>query len=199
MAGISLFGYKLPHREAAVVGLTGQRGMDMVNPAVSRPARHEHDLKTLVHRDRNHPSVLMWSIGNEIDYPNDPYCHPSFTTMTGNNDANKPAAERMYNPAKPNMERLAVLAAMLADEVKQEDPTRPVTAAAAFPELSSYLGFLDSLDVVGYNYKEQFYEEDHKRFPEKPFFGSEKRPHHGSMESRAGQREHFRPVPVDRH
>ena len=147
--------------------------MDMVNPAVSRSARHEHDLKTLVRRDRNHPSVLMWSIGNEIDYPNDPYCHPSFTTMTGNNDANKPAAERMYNPAKPNMERLAVLAAMLADEVKQEDPTRPVTAAAAFPELSSYLGFLDSLDVVGYNYKEQFYEEDHKRFPEKPFFGSE--------------------------
>ena len=133
MAGISLFGHKLPHREAAVVGLTGQRGMDMVNPAVSRPARHEHDLKTLVRRDRNHPSVLMWSIGNEIDYPNDPYCHPSFTTMTGNNDANKPAAERMYNPAKPNMERLAVLAAMLADEVKQEDPTRPVTAAAAFP------------------------------------------------------------------
>lgn len=126
-------GHKLPYREAAVVGLTGQRGMDMVNPAVSRPARHEHDLKTLVRRDRNHPSVLMWSIGNEIDYPNDPYCHPSFTTMTGNNDANKPAAERMYNPAKPNMERLAVLAAMLADEVKQEDPTRPVTAAAAFP------------------------------------------------------------------
>ena len=29
------------------------------------------------------------------------------------------------------------------------------------------------MDVVGYNYKEQYYEEDHKRFPEKPFFGSE--------------------------
>ena len=137
------------------------------------PQWHEHDLKTLVRRDRNHASVIMWSIGNEIDYPNDPYCHPSFSTMTGNNDANKPAAERMYNPAKPNMERLAVLAAMLAKEVKEEDVTRPVTAAAAFPELSSRLGFLDSLDVVGYNYKEQFYEEDHKRFPQKPFFGSE--------------------------
>lgn len=137
------------------------------------PQCQEHDLRTLVRRDRNHASVIMWSIGNEIDYPNDPYCHPSFTTMTGNNDANKPAAERMYNPAKPNMERLAVLAAMLAKEVKLEDDTRPVTAAAAFPELSSHLGFLDSLDVVGYNYKEQFYEEDHKRFPQKPFFGSE--------------------------
>lgn len=137
------------------------------------PQCQEHDLKTLIRRDRNHASVIMWSIGNEIDYPNDPYCHPSFTTMTGNNDANKPAAERMYNPAKPNMERLSALAAMLAKEVKEEDATRPVTAAVAFPELSSYLGYLDSLDVVGYNYKEQYYEEDHKRFPEKPFFGSE--------------------------
>ena len=67
MAGISLFGYKLPHREAAVVGLTGQRGMDMVNPAVSRPARHEHDLKTLVRRDPNHPSALVWGEGNGME------------------------------------------------------------------------------------------------------------------------------------
>ena len=137
------------------------------------PEWHEHDLKTLIRRDRNHASVILWSIGNEIDYPNDPYCHPRFTTMTGNNDANKPEAERMYNPAKPNMERLAPLAAMLAKEVKEEDDTRPVTAAVAFPELSSYLGYLDHLDVVGYNYKEEYYEQDHKRFPEKPFFGSE--------------------------
>ena len=73
----------------------------------------------MIRRDRNHPCVMMWSIGNEIDYPNDPYCHPSFTTMTGNNDANKPAQERMYNPAKPNMERLTKLAAMLADEARE--------------------------------------------------------------------------------
>lgn len=26
------------------------------------------------------------------------YCHASFTTMTGNNDADKPAEERQYNP-----------------------------------------------------------------------------------------------------
>ena len=64
----------------------------------------------MVLRDRNHPSVIMWSIGNEIDYPNDPYCHPLFGEMTGNNDANKPASERMYNPDKPNMEQLAPVA-----------------------------------------------------------------------------------------
>lgn len=137
------------------------------------PEWHERDLKALVMRDRNHASIIMWSIGNEIDYPNDPYCHPLFGSMTGNNDKNKPEAERSYDENKPNAERLSVLANMLANIVKQVDTTRPVTAAVAFPELSTQIGFIDSLDVVGYNYKEHLYQQDHLRFPLKPFIGSE--------------------------
>ncbi len=137
------------------------------------PQWHERDLTDLVRRDRNHPSVLLWSIGNEIDYPNDPYCHPSFAAMTGNNDANKPPEERQYNPNRPNAERLPALAAQLAAIVKKSDDSRPVTLAAAFPELSAGLGFLDSMDVAGYNYKENLYTEHHAKYPDKPFLGSE--------------------------
>jgi len=137
------------------------------------PLWHRKDMEDMIIKNRNHPSIIMWSIGNEIDYPNDPYAHPLFTKMAGNNDANKPKQEMMYSPDKQNMERLAVIASELAGIIKKLDPTRPVLLAAAFPELSSQLGFFDSLDIVGYNYKEHLYEADHRRFPMLPILGSE--------------------------
>ncbi|MFD4960376.1 glycoside hydrolase family 2 TIM barrel-domain containing protein [Microbacterium sp. NPDC058389] len=137
------------------------------------PQWHERDLVATIQAHRHHPSVIAWSIGNEVDYPNDPYASPLFDEMTGNNDANKPAAERVYDPSRPDVRRLTTLARRLAGITRRADPSRPVTFAAAFPELSSRTGLFEELDVVGYNYKEHLYEDDHERFPDVPFLGSE--------------------------
>jgi beta-galactosidase/beta-glucuronidase len=136
-------------------------------------AWHERDLSNMVEAHRNHPSIIAWSIGNEIDYPNDPYASALFAEMTGNNDARKTARQRTYDPNRPDARRLPTVARRLIDVVKARDTTRPVTLGAAYPELSSRTGLTELFDVIGYNYKEHLYEDDHARFPNLPILGSE--------------------------
>ncbi len=137
------------------------------------PMWHKADLEAMVLRDRNHPSVILWSIGNEIDYPNDPYVTPLFDEALGNNDANKPVQERRYDDKKPDARRLTTVAKRLVEIVRAVDKTRPVLSALSFPELSTKTGFFDVLDIAGYNYREHFYEQDHAKYPDKVILGSE--------------------------
>lgn len=116
------------------------------------------DVQDMVRRDRNHPSIILWSVGNEIDYANDPFSHP----VLGDR----------YNPANPPAEQLVTCAKPLVAAVKALDD-RPVTAALATVAMSDAVGLPEVLDVVGYNYQESRYADDHRKYPKRVIYGSE--------------------------
>ena len=101
---------------------------------------HEKDLKAMVHRDRNHPSVFIWSIGNEV-----------------------------------MDQRNVVMTKHLADIVRAEDRTRPVSNGYNDPDGGREVGAVEGLDVMGVNY---FFSQQPKwdadaRYKNKPTIGSE--------------------------
>ncbi len=129
---------------------------------------YEKDLGDMVLRDRNHPSIIMWSIGNEIDYPNDPY-----TDSILNTGRNPQIYGKGYLPDHPPARRLGELSKLLVAVVKKQDASRPVTAALAGVVMSNTTTFPENLNVVGYNYQEYRYNDDHKTYPTRVIYGSE--------------------------
>jgi beta-galactosidase len=128
----------------------------------------DRDVADMVLRARNHPSIIMWSIGNEIDYPNDPYTHEVLNT-----GRNPQIYGKGYLPDHPAASGLTPIARQLAKAVKAVDQTRPVTAALAGVVMSNEVGYPEELDVVGYNYQEYRYADDHKKYPNRIIYGSE--------------------------
>ena len=130
----------------------------------------EQDVKDMVLRDRNHPSIFLWSIGNEVDYPNDPYSHP----ILDGSSISQPMYGG-YKPDQPNAERLGTIAQKLAATVRSADLSRPVTGALAGVVMSNETAYPSALDVVGYNYTEDRYQKDHQLYPMRVIYGSENR------------------------
>ncbi len=131
----------------------------------------DRDVADMVRRDRCHPSIFLWSIGNEVDYPNDPYSHP---VLNGDGSFNQPMYGG-YKPDQPNAERIGIIAQRLARIVKDIDPSRPTTGALAGVVMSNATAYPSAVDVVGYNYTESRYDEDHLAYPQRIIYGSENR------------------------
>lgn len=128
----------------------------------------ERDVRDMVLRDRNHPCVFLWSVGNEVDYPNDPYSHPVLNGTT----INQPMFGG-YKPDAPKAERIGMIAQRLADVIRSSDKSRPVTGALAGVVMSNQTIYPDVIDVVGYNYTENRYAQDHAEYPKRVIYGSE--------------------------
>lgn len=130
----------------------------------------ERDITDMVRRDRNHPSIFLWSIGNEVDYPNDPYSHPIL-------DGSKISQPMFggYKKDAPDAMRIGMIAKRLADCVRAVDTSRPTTGAWAGVVMSNQTEYSKAIDVVGYNYTEDRYDEDHATYPNRVIYGSETR------------------------
>lgn len=110
----------------------------------------EKDIESMVLRDRNHPSVIIWSIGNEIKE---------------RADSSGLAITRILSEKIKALDATRPVTAAICGFWDNPGKEWPETAAA-----------FDLLDLGGYNYKWQQYEADHAEYPERIMVGTESVP-----------------------
>ena len=133
---------------------------------------HEKDLHDFILRDRNHPSIFMWSIGNEVLEQWSDAQADTLSLEEANLILNFGHSADML--AKEGEESVnSLLTKKLADFVRTLDPTRPITAGCNEPNPANHLFRSGALDIIGYNYHNVNIPEVPKNFPGKPFIITE--------------------------
>lgn len=133
---------------------------------------HERDLADHIRRDRNHPSVFMWSIGNEVL---EQWTHADADTLDIQQANLLLNFKRDVSTTAPDdsMSVNSLLTKKLADMVRALDPTRPVTAGNNEPRPINHLFRSGALDIIGFNYHEYEFGNVATNYPGKPFIASE--------------------------
>jgi len=132
---------------------------------------HERDLTDLILRDRNHPSVFIWSIGNEVLEQWSDAKADTLTLEQANLILNFGHDQSML--AKEGESVNSLLTKKLADMVKALDSTRPVTAGCNEPNPNNHLFRSGALDLIGFNYHDDWFAGVPEKFPGKPFIVAE--------------------------
>ena len=133
---------------------------------------HERDLSDLILRDRNHPSVLMWSIGNEVLEQWSSAEADTLTLEQANLILNAGHdASTLARDGELSVQSL--LTQHLAEIVRRYDTSRPITAGCNEPSPGNHLFKSGALDIIGFNYHHQWVPGVPENFPGKPFIFSE--------------------------
>ncbi len=106
-------------------------------------------LRSMVKRDRNHPSVFIWGIGNEEIFSQDRE-ETARTTITMKAEVKK------LDPTRP------VTSAVVCWNGKER-----------FDNAQNYIGVTKNLDVMGFNYCRTAWDDYHERMPSQPIIITE--------------------------
>ncbi|MBP1676652.1 MAG: Beta-galactosidase [Bacteroidetes bacterium] len=135
-------------------------------------AWHEKDLTDMVLRDRNHPSVMIWSIGNEVveqwgEVPADDIDLQKANVALNNKKISTD------EKAQALLGKNALLTRQLAEIVRKHDLTRPITAGCNGTDDNNPLFKAETLDLIGFNYHENEFADITARHPRTPFIVTE--------------------------